>query len=116
MNPQERIEIGRALNTWRESVLNSLQREMEEASAAMRAAEDGLAIAFWNPGQVDDDIVAELWNRLETNSTLLWDLARKSDRIQGMNKVWLLTLFQRSEKLKTWPWEFERWNLPCEIS
>jgi hypothetical protein len=88
---------------------------MAEVNEELRAAEEGLAIAHRNPGEVADDVISQLWDKLEDRSTCLFRLARISDRIQEMDVPELIVLFSRTEKLNTWPWEGERWTLPESV-
>jgi len=112
----DREQLAAALNNWREAVLRWLRDEMSEANEQRQAAEDGLAIAHRNPGQVAEDVISTLWESLERSSDLSFRLARVSDEIQDMELPTLLTLFARTTKLNTYPWEGEQWSLPSSIS
>ena len=109
---EDRRQLETALNNWREALLKYLQRESSIASQEARDAADGLAVAHRNPGQVDEDVIEILWSSLEKHSIVLSRLSRVSDRIQEMDLPELIVLFQRTEKLKTHPWEGEAWQLP----
>jgi hypothetical protein len=85
---------------------------MSEANEERQAAEDGLAIAHRNPGEVAEDVIATLWDKLEEKSTLLCGLAHVSDAILAMELPELIVLFSRTEKIHTWPWEGDAWQLP----
>lgn len=84
---------------------------MIELTEDYRAAQDGLGIAHRNPGEVAEDIVEYLWERLNTSATELTELERKHQNLLGMDLPHLIVVFQRSKKLKTWPWELEQWDL-----
>jgi hypothetical protein len=108
----ERVVVELALNEWRRQVLKWLGDELREAGQERIAAADGLAIAHRNPGEVADDVVAVLWDDLETASIRQARLERVITRIEQMDLSKLLVLFSRTTKLKTWPWEGDRWQLP----
>jgi hypothetical protein len=108
----DRQQLEAALNNWREHILRWLRDQMSAAAEERQDAEDGLAIAHRNQGHVDDDVIVHLWDKLEEKSSLLFRLARISDGIQEMELPDLVVLFERSEKLNTWAWEGERWQLP----
>jgi hypothetical protein len=88
---------------------------MGEVNEELRAAEDGLRIAHRNQGEVPDDVISQLWDTLEDRSTLLCRLARTSDRIQEMDLCELVTLFSRTAKIQTYPWEGDQWRLPSSM-
>ena len=111
----ERQQFEEALNNWRECVLRFLRDQMAEVNEELRAAEDGLGIAQRNPGEVAEDVIGQLWDKLQNRSTLLFRLARTSDRIQEMDLCELVTLFSRTTKVQTYPWEGEAWQLPQSI-
>jgi hypothetical protein len=104
-----------AFNNWRECVLRFLRDEMAEVNEERQAAEDGLAIAHRNPGEVADDVITHLWDQLENHSILLFRLARVSDRIEEMDLPELITLFSRTAKIQTYPWEGDAWQLPSSM-
>jgi hypothetical protein len=108
-------QLREALDNWREHVLRFLRDKMSAANEERQAAEDGLGIAYRNQGQVADDVISELWDKLEDRSHYLFRLARMSDRIQEMDLPELIVLFSRTQKLNTWAWEGEAWQLPESI-
>jgi hypothetical protein len=95
-----------------EYVLRFLRDKLSEVNDEVRAAADGLGIAFDNQGEVAQDVIEQLWDQLENRSILLFRLARTSDRIGEMEFCDLITLFSRTAKVQTYPWEGEAWNLP----
>ena len=105
-------QLEAALNNWRECVLRFLRDQMGEVSEELRVVEDGLGIAHRNPGEVADDVICQLWDKLEHRSTLLFCLARASDRIQEMDLCELVTLFSYTTKRPTYPWEGDAWQIP----
>lgn len=111
----DRRQLEEALNTWREHVLGFLRDQMVEVNEELRAAEDGLGIAHRNQGEVADDVIGILWDKLEDRSTLLFRLARTSDRIHEMDLCELITLFSLTAKLQTYPWEGDAWQIPQSI-
>jgi hypothetical protein len=111
----DRQQLEGALNNWRECVLRFLRDQMGEVNEELRAAEDGLGIAYRNPGEVAGDIIGQLWDKLEDRSTFLFRLARTSDRIQEMDLCELVTLFSRTAKIQTYPWEGDAWQIPQSI-
>jgi hypothetical protein len=78
----DRRQLEDALHNWRECLLSYLQREISAANNERQRAQDGLTIAFRNHGEVAEDVIEILWERLQESSTLLFRLARVSDRIQ----------------------------------
>lgn len=110
---KKQLEV--ALNNWREHVLRWLQSEMSDAREELHEGEDGLAIVYRNPDQVDEDVISILWDKLESGSTYLFQLSQISDRIIEMNLAELVVLFDRTTKLKTYAWEGDRWMLPSEL-
>ena len=113
--PPDTPQLQDALNNWRECVLRFLRDQMGEVNEELRAAEDGLGIAHRNPDEVAEDVIGQLWSKLEDRSTLLFRLGRVSDRIQEMDLGELITLFSRTEKLDTWPWEGDAWAIPQSL-
>ena len=111
----DREQLEEALNNWRECVLRFLRDQMAEVNEELGAAEDGLGIAYRNPGEVADDVIGILWDKLEDRSTLLFRLARTSDRIQEMDFCELVTLFSRTAKVQTYPWEGDAWQIPSSM-
>jgi hypothetical protein len=112
MTAEDKCQLANALNNWRDHFLNYLQGEMSKASEEVRNAEDGLAIANRNPGEVAEDVIETLWERFEKNSILLCRLSRVSDAVQELDLPGLVTLFARTEKIKGYPWEGDGWKLP----
>ena len=108
-------QLESALNNWRECVLRFLRDQLGELNEERQDAEDDLAIAHRNPGEVAEDVIGYLWDKLNDKSDLLFRLARTSDRIQEMELPELITLFSLTTKLKTYPWEGEAWQLPESI-
>jgi len=83
---------------------------MLELSEDFRAAQEGLGIAHRNPGEVAQDVVVYLWEKLNTSATELAELERKHQELLEMDLPHLIVVFQRSKKKKTWPWEIEKWE------
>jgi hypothetical protein len=111
----DRQQLEEALNNWREHVLRFLRDQMGECSEELRAAEDGLGIAHRNQGEVANDVIGILWDKLEDRSILLFRLARTSDRIEEMDLCELITLFSRTVKIHTYAWEGDAWQLPSSM-
>jgi len=111
----DRQHLEDALNNWRECVLRFLRDQLSEVNEELRDAEEGLGIAHRNPGQVAEDVIAYLWDKLNDKSDLLFRLARASDHIQEMELPDLITLFSLTTKLKTYPREGDAWQLPSSI-
>jgi len=107
-----RESVESALKEWRRHVLAWLGEELYQAGIAREAAADGLAISRRNPGAVAEDVVKLLWSDLETACILHARLDRAITGIDEMALPDLLVLFSRTNKLKTWPWEGDRWQLP----
>jgi len=104
-----------ALNNWRIDVLAWLGRESIGAGEALRAAEDGLAIAHRNPGKVAADVIEILWTDLSEAAVELDRLDQIILRIEEMDLATLLVLFQRTNRLQTYPWEGAAWQLPTSF-
>jgi hypothetical protein len=113
--PSDTQQLQDALNARRECLVKFLRDQMGECSEELRAAEDGLGIAHRNQGQVADDVISQLWDKLQDRSTLLFRLARTSDRIQEMDLCELVTLFSLTAKVQTYPWEGDAWQLPLSM-
>jgi hypothetical protein len=111
----DRQQLESALNNWRECYLRFPRDQMIEANREAQAAESGLAIAHRNPGEVGEDVICQLWGKLNETSDRLFRLAQLSDRIQEMNLPDLITLFSCTEKLNTYQWEGDAWQLPKSI-
>jgi hypothetical protein len=109
---KDREQLEAVLNNWREHLLRWLGDEMAELNRERQDAEEGLAIAHRKQGEVAEDVIGYLWDQLEDKSNRLFRLARISDRIEAMELPELIVLFSRTEELKTWAWEGERWQLP----
>lgn len=112
MTLRDKSQLEAALNNWRERLLAYLQREISRASQDARDAEDGLGIAHRNPGQVAEDVIAILWDRLRDGSTRMSRLGRISDHVAEMELPELVVLFSRTAKVDVRPWEDEAWTLP----
>jgi len=108
-------QLESALNNWRECVLRFLRDQLGELNEERQDAEDDLAIAHRNPGEVAEDVIGYLWDKLNDKSDLLFRLARASDRIQEMELPELITLFSLTTKLETYPWEGDAWQLPSSM-
>jgi len=108
-------QLESALNNWRECVLRFLRDQLGELNEERQDAEDDLAIAHRNPGEVAEDVIGYLWDKLNDKSDLLFRLARTSDRIQEMELPELITLFSLTTKLETYPWEGDAWQLPSSM-
>src|SRR5262245_45953091 len=111
----DRQQLESALNNWHECVLRFLRDQLSEVNADIRAAEDGLGIAHRNQGQVAEDLILYLWDKLNDKSDLFFRLVRAGDRIQEMELPELITLFSHTTKLKNYPWEGDAWQLPSSI-
>lgn len=108
-------ELRSALNRWRLDVLGWLGREMLKTSTSLTAAQDGLAIAHRNPGEVAEDLIEILWSKLNEKAVLIERLDYVVHRIEEMDLPHLLILFQRTKKLKVYPWEGAAWELPSSM-
>jgi len=108
----DRESVEAALNEWRRHVLKWLGEELRQAGQARAAAEDGLAIAYRNPGVLGEDVSVVLWDDLERSSIRLARLERVITGIEEMAFPNLLVMFSRTNKLDSWPWEGEKWELP----
>jgi hypothetical protein len=53
-----------------------------------------------------------LWDDLESSSVRQARLDRVITAIEKMEFPALLVLFARTTKLKSWPWEGDKWQLP----
>ena len=113
--PDDLQQLEEALNNWREVVLHWLRDQISKANERRLAAEDGLAIAHRNPGAVAEDVIRTLWDDYESASVLVNRLAHGSDSIQAMSLEKLVILFQRTNKVKGYPWEADSWQLPSHI-
>ena len=89
--------------------------EMCQASAEYRDAAEGLDVAYRYPGQVAEDVIDILWDKLNESAVLISRLEHVSTSVQEMTIAELIVLFQRSNKMKVWPWEGERWDLAPSI-
>ena len=101
----------RGLEKWRVGVLRSIEDQMIELNEDFRAAQDGLGIAHRNPGEVAEDIIEVLSEQLNRCATELERLEKEHQDLMEMDLPHLIVTFQRSKKLKTYPWELEQWDL-----
>jgi hypothetical protein len=108
----DRAEVESALNEWRHHILKWLGEEHRQAGITRATAADGLAIAHRNPGVMDEDVISILWDDLESSSIRLTRLERVITAIEEMEFPKILVLFSRTNKLKSWPWEGDKWQLP----
>jgi len=112
MTSRDRQQIDVALNNWRDSVLHSLRDELIEAKEERRDAEENLAIAARNLGEVDADLVGWLHSQWESACISSVSIVRVHDRIAELDLAGLIVLFQRTSKVNTYPWEGDQWVLP----
>lgn len=99
------------LERWRQIRLQAMEEMMLDLAEDFRSAQDGLGIAHRNTGEVAEDVIEYLWEKLNDSAVELNKLERKHQELLEMDLPHLIVTFQRSRKEKTWPWEIEQWDL-----
>lgn len=84
---------------------------MIDLTEDFRVAQDGLGIAQRYPGEIAQDVIEYLWEKLNDAAVELNKLERKHQELLEMDLPHLVVAFQRSRKEKTWPWEIGQWDL-----
>ncbi len=104
-------QLRNGLERWRLSKLLAIAEQMNELNEDYRAAQDGLGIAHRNPGEIDEDVTEFLWEKLNSCAIEISELESQHQAFLELDLPHLIVSFQRSKKIKTWPWEVERWEL-----
>ena len=102
-----RLEKGILL--WRQRVLQSIEDRLQDINEEYRDVQDGMAIAWRNSGEVDEDVVEALWDKLNSCATERCKLETEHEELMDLDLPHLIVSFQRSKKIKTWP----IWPLNC---
>lgn len=92
--------LKRGLERWRKMRLQAIEEPMIELTEEFRAAQDGLAIAHGNPGEVAKDVIAYLWDKLTNSASCLAQLERLHQELLEMDLPRLIVTFQRSKRKK----------------
>ena len=71
---------------------------MLEVTKYYTTAQDGLAIAHRNPGEVRPDIIEYLWERLNRSATELNRLEREHEELLEIDLPHLVVKFKHSQK------------------
>ena len=108
---EDERQLRNGLEKWRLVRLCAIEDEMDELNQDYRAAQDGLGIAHRNPGEIDEDVIQYLWQELNRSVTELERLEKQHQELMEMDLPRLIVTFQRRNKIKTWPWEQEKWDL-----
>ena len=96
---------------WRQRVLQSIEDCLEVLNEDYRDVQEEMAFAWQHSGEVDEDVVNYLWDKLNSCATEICKLETEHQELMGLALPELVVSFQRSKKLKSWPWEPERWEL-----
>ena len=78
---------------------------MLELTEDLRAAQDGLGIAHRNPGEIAEDVVEYLWDKLNRSATELERLERAHQELLEMNLPDLIVAYMHAGE------ENPRWGL-----
>jgi len=115
MNPHEGkmsdIHLEQGILLWRQRVLQSIEDRLQDVNEEYRDVQEGMAIAWRNSGEVDEDVVEALWEKLNSCATERCKLETEHQELMDLDLPHLIVSFQRSKKIKTWPWEPEKWEL-----
>lgn len=87
----EEKRLRQGLERWREDTLNTLAKQMLEINEDLRDAQNGLAIAHRNPGQVAADVVDYLWEKLNLSAAEVQRREEEHDRWTTMGLPDLIT-------------------------
>ena len=101
----------RGLKRWRQLRLQEIEELMLDLSEDFRDAQDGLGIAHRKPGEVAQDLIEYFWENLNRSATELARLEEEHEKLLRMDLPHLIVAFERSKKIKTYPWELEAWDL-----
>ena len=85
------------LERWRQIRLFEVQEELVEYRSDFLAAQDGLAIARENPGEVRQDIIEILWENLGNAAEQLARLESEHQEVVVMDVPHLLIAFRHRD-------------------
>ena len=91
------------LEHWRMLRLRDLEEDLAEYRQDFLAAQDGLAIARENPGEIQEDVINYLWEELGNSAEQLAKLEAEHNEVMEMDVPRLLVTFQRRKKAR---WAF----------
>ena len=101
----------KGLQRWRQHVLQGIEDCLEDINEEYRDVQQRMAFAWQHSGEVDEDVVELLWDELNSSVTEICKLESQHQELMGLDLPQLIVSFQRSKKIKTWPWEPEQWEL-----
>lgn len=79
---------------------------MIELNQDLRSAHDGLGVAHRNPGEVAEDIIEYLWDKLNRSATGLAQLEDEHQQLMEMDLAHLIVKYKRQRKDKP-RWAFQ---------
>lgn len=83
------------LERWRGQKLETIEADMMELNENYRAASEGLAIAHRSPGEVAEDVIEHLWEKLNDSAAALARLEEEHGRLGSMEMPDLIVLVNR---------------------
>lgn len=95
MDQEEKL-LRQGLYRWRDLRLRDIADKLEELRDDLRAAEEGLDIAWCNQGAVAEDVIEHLWEKLNHSTTTLDLLERSHAHLLQMELPELVIYFQRN--------------------
>lgn len=93
--PDEEKLLKEGIERWREEKLKAIEAKMMGPSEDYREASEGLAIAHRNPGEVAEDVIEYLWEKLNDSAMALDRLEREYERLCSMEMRDLVVLVNR---------------------
>jgi hypothetical protein len=94
------------LDRWRKLRLQAIEERMIDLTEDHRAASEGLGIAHRNPGQVDQDVIRYLWDKLNKTAVELDRLEASHQELSEMDLSHLVVTFKQERQVKP-SWDFQ---------
>ena len=104
-HPNDKL-LEQGLDRWRRRRLWAIEDEMLELYQDFQSASEGLGVAHRNPGDVREDIINYLWDKLNHSATELEQLDGRHQELMEMDLLHLIVEYKRRRKDKP-RWTFQ---------
>lgn len=96
-NSQLDSRLRKGLYRWRDLKLQKIELSLEDARDDYTAASEGLGIAHRNPGEVAEDVIEYLWEKLNNAACELTTLEAEHEWWMSLTLPQLATEFARRQ-------------------